>query len=92
VTRTLNEFEALVWRITGRRLDPREVAAIVRAAETLRSTARYQDDVRPCGTEAAYRRHLRHGEVPCSEDVAAMCAAAAARVRARKAAPMRLAS
>jgi hypothetical protein len=21
--------------------------------------------VKPCGTEAAYRRHLRHGEVPC---------------------------
>jgi hypothetical protein len=21
--------------------------------------------VKPCGTEAAYRRHLRHREVPC---------------------------
>lgn len=23
-------------------------------------------DVRPCGTPAAYRRHLRHGERPCA--------------------------
>ena len=22
-------------------------------------------DLKPCGTPAAYRRHLRHGEVPC---------------------------
>lgn len=22
-------------------------------------------DVKPCGTFAAYRRHLRHGEQPC---------------------------
>ena len=23
--------------------------------------------MRPCGTLAAYRRHLRHGETPCAE-------------------------
>ncbi len=23
-------------------------------------------DVKPCGTEAAHRRHLRHGEEPCA--------------------------
>jgi hypothetical protein len=25
----------------------------------------------PCGTVAAYKRHLRHGETPCSECKAA---------------------
>jgi hypothetical protein len=81
----LDEFEALVWRITGRRLDPREVAAIVRAAASLRAPDRQPAILRPCGTEAAYRRHLRHGEVPCDKDVAAVRDARAARVRAARA-------
>lgn len=30
-----------------------------------------EDFVRPCGTEAAYRRHLRHGEAACLSCLAA---------------------
>lgn len=26
---------------------------------------RKPEDVEPCGTRAAYQRHIRHGEVPC---------------------------
>lgn len=33
----------------------------------------------PCGTEAAYNRHRRHGETPCQE-----CKRAAAQARARR--------
>lgn len=29
------------------------------------------DIVRPCGTDAAYRRHIRHGEKPCPQCVTA---------------------
>lgn len=73
---TRDGFEALVWRIAGRRLDPREIGAIVRAAEAWRGTARYRDDVRPCGTVAAYHRHLRRGEPPCASCLEAVAAAA----------------
>lgn len=33
------------------------------------------DELAPCGTVAAYRRHLRHGEEPCAECRAANTAA-----------------
>lgn len=33
------------------------------------------DIVRPCGTDAAYRRHVRHGEKPCPQCVTAHNAA-----------------
>lgn len=32
---------------------------------------------KPCGTEAAYKRHLRHGEEPCPQDKAAAAQAKA---------------
>jgi hypothetical protein len=35
--------------------------------------------VKPCGTEAAYRRHKRLGERPCPEDYAAAARAAVMR-------------
>jgi hypothetical protein len=60
-----DDFEALVWRVAGRRLHPLEVARIVAAAEAYRRTARYREDVKPCGTPAAYMRHLRRREPPC---------------------------
>ena len=37
------------------------------------------ENVAPCGTEAAYNRHRRHGETPCQE-----CKRAAAAARARR--------
>ena len=86
MTRTLDEFEALVWRITGRRLDPREVAAIVRAADNYRATGRQMANVRPCGTPAAYRRHLRRREPVDDACLAAVSADARDRRAARKAA------
>lgn len=43
-------------------------------------------EVQPCGTEAAYRRHLRHNEEPCGECMAAHRALKAESTRARRAA------
>jgi hypothetical protein len=40
------------------------------------SGRRADDLLKPCGTDAAYKRHLRRGEQPCRE-----CKAAAARRR-----------
>lgn len=45
-------------------------AAYERALERKRRLARERRarearELKPCGSEAAYRRHLRHGEVPC---------------------------
>ena len=31
----------------------------------------YKDCVKPCGTQAAYQRHRRHGEQPCEPCMAA---------------------
>lgn len=59
------DFEAVVWRVAGRRLRPLEVARIVAAGDVYRRTARYREDVKPCGTPAAYMRHLRRREPPC---------------------------
>jgi hypothetical protein len=61
------EFEALVWRIAGRRLHPAEVARIVTAGDAYRRAAWWHEDVKPCGTPAAYMRHRRRGEYPCQE-------------------------
>lgn len=41
--------------------------------------------LQPCGTVAAYRRHLRHGEVPCRS----CCDALALAQRERRGAPVR---
>lgn len=43
--------------------------------------------MKPCGTRAAYFRHLYHGEEPCPEDREALLTAAEARRRARGAKP-----
>lgn len=40
-------------------------------------------NVQPCGTEAAYLRHLRHGEPPCPEDRQAHAQRELERQRAR---------
>lgn len=37
------------------------------------------ENIAPCGTEAAYNRHRRHGQTPCQE-----CKRAAAAARARR--------
>lgn len=78
-----DEFEAVVWHIAGRRLLPAEVERIVAAGDEYRRTARYRDDVKPCGTPAAYMRHLRRQEPPCRECLDARAARAAA-ARAQK--------
>ena len=62
-----DDFEATVWRVAGRRLRPLEVARIVAAADVYRRSARYREDVKPCGTPAAYMRHLRRREPPCQQ-------------------------
>jgi hypothetical protein len=44
------------------------------------------DRLEPCGTRAAYRRHLAHGEVPCERCTAANRETERVRGRARRAA------
>lgn len=56
------QFEAILRRIAGRRLDPREIDRIIAAADRYQATGRYRAEVAPCGTLAAYRRHLRRRE------------------------------
>ena len=43
-----------------------------------------QRDVIPCPSEAAYKRHIRHREVPCEGDFAAVNDAINRRRKARK--------
>ena len=40
--------------------------------------------LRPCGTEAAYKRHKRRGETPCPQDYQAAARAAAERKQRRR--------
>lgn len=42
-------------------------------------------ELQPCGTYAAYRRHIRHGEVPCRPCSDAAAAWARPRQQARRA-------
>lgn len=74
-----DDFEAVVWRIAGRRLQPLEIARIVSAADDYRRTARYRDDVKPCGDPAGYMRHRRRNEIPCRECLDAAAAREAER-------------
>lgn len=72
-----DEFEAVVRRIAGRRLHPLEIERILSAADAYRRTARYRDNVKPCGSHAAYVRHLRRKEPPCAKCLAGEAARAA---------------
>lgn len=66
-----DEFEAIVWKVLGRYTQcPRvnDVAAILGAADAYRHAPKHPWALRklkPCGTEAAYHRHLRHGQPAC---------------------------
>ena len=66
-----NGSSARCWRPAGhegnrhrsRTAWERELAA--KQAYRREQRAQRQRDPRPCGTEAAYKRHIRGGEVPC---------------------------
>ena len=56
------QFEAILRRIAGSRLTAREIDRILHAADRYQATGRYRTNVAPCGTPAAYHRHIRRGE------------------------------